>query len=114
MSSIMSRASSNGAGPGLPPPPFQHLLRMSDEVGLIEHANGSEPAVEHGYCVDDISRGLAIICREPSPSPELIELARIYLRFLAEAQAPDGRFINRMGYDRKWNGEPTTEDHWGR
>jgi hypothetical protein len=87
---------------------------MSDEVGLIEHANGAEPAVEHGYCVDDISRGLAIICREPAPSAELVELARIYLHFLAEAQAPDGRFINRMGYDRTWNGEPTTEDHWGR
>ena len=33
-------------------------------------------------------------------------LARRYLYFLTQAQAPDGRFRNRLGYDRRWQGDP--------
>jgi len=72
------------------------------------------PRHEHGYCVDDVARGLVVVCREPSPAPELITLARRYLYFLAQAQAPDGRFRNRFGYNRRWRDEPGTEDCWGR
>jgi hypothetical protein len=94
--------------------PFQHLLRLTDEVGLLEHARGIVPRLQHGYCVDDVARGLVVVCREPSPAPELIALARRYLGFLAQAQAPDGRLRNRLGYDRRWRDEPGTEDCWGR
>src|ERR1035438_711096 len=89
-----------------PAPPFRHLLRLTDHVGLLEHAEGIVPQHQHGYCVDDVARGLVVVCREPSPASELVTLARRYLYFLARAQAPDGRFRNRLGYDRRWNDEP--------
>jgi hypothetical protein len=41
-------------------------------------------------------------------------MARCYLHFLVQAQAPDGRFRNRLGYDRRWQGVPGAEDCWGR
>jgi hypothetical protein len=72
------------------------------------------PRVEHGYCVDDVARGLLIVCREPSPRDELITLARRYLYFLTQAQAPDGRYHNRLAYNRHWGDEPGTQDCWGR
>jgi hypothetical protein len=97
-----------------PAAPFRHLLRLTDDVGLLEHAKGIVPRYEHGYCVDDVARGLVIVCREPSPAQEIIALARLYTGFLAEAQAPDGRFRNRLSYHRQWHGEPGTEDCWGR
>jgi hypothetical protein len=97
-----------------PPAPFQHLERMSDDVGLLEHANGIVPRYEHGYCIDDVARGLIVVCREPSPTAELVSLAHRYLSFLVQAQAPDGRFRNRLGYDRRWHDQPGTEDCWGR
>ena len=97
-----------------PPAPFRHLGRLTDTVGLLEHAEGIAPRHEHGYCVDDVARGLVVVCREPSPSQELITLARRYLYFLAQAQAPDGKFRNRLGYDRRWRDYPGTEDCWGR
>ena len=97
-----------------PAPPFQHLLRLTDHVGLFEHADGVTPLREHGYCVDDVARGLVVVCREPSPRHELVTLARRYLYFLAQAQAPDGRFRNRLGYDRRWRDDPGTQDCWGR
>src|SRR5258708_30504679 len=94
--------------------PFRHLQRLTDHVGLLEHAEGIVPRHEHGYCVDDVARGLVVVCREPSPSQELVTLARRYLYFLAQAQAPDGKFRNRLGYDRRWRDYPGTEDCWGR
>jgi hypothetical protein len=97
-----------------PAPPFRHLLRLTDHVGLLEHAEGIVPQHQHGYCVDDVARGLVVVCREPSPAPELVTLARRYFYFLARAQAPDGRFRNRLSYDRRWTDEPGTEDCWGR
>ena len=94
--------------------PFRHLMRMTDQIGLLEHAEGIVPRHEHGYCVDDVARGLVVVCREPSPSPELITLGRRYLYFLNQAQAPDGKVRNRLGYDRRWHDQPGTEDCWGR
>jgi hypothetical protein len=95
-------------------PPFRHLLRLTDRVGLLEQAEGVVPRVEHGYCVDDVARGLLVLCREPSPRDELITLARRYLYFLTLAQAADGRYRNRLGYDRRWRDQPGTGDCWGR
>ena len=97
-----------------PPAPFRHLLRLSDQVGLLEHAEGTVPRLEHGYCTDDVARGLVVACREPEPRHELVTLARRYLYFLAQAQAPDGRFRNRLGHDRRWKDDPGTGDWWGR
>jgi hypothetical protein len=97
-----------------PTPPFRHLQRLSDTVGLLEHANGTVPRHEHGYCVDDVARGLIVVCREPLPSQELITLGHRYLYFLAQAQVADGRFRNRLGYDRRWKSLAGTEDCWGR
>jgi len=93
---------------------FRHLLRLTDEVGLLEHAEGIVPRYDHGYCVDDVARGLVAVCRDPAPSEELITLARRYLYFIAAAQTADGRFHNRLGYDRRWKDTPTAEDCWGR
>lgn len=97
-----------------PAAPFRHLQRLTDNVGLLEHADGVVPRHEHGYCVDDVARGLVVVCREPAPSQEIITLGRRYLYFLAQAQAPDGRFRNRLGYDRRWRDHPRAEDCWGR
>jgi hypothetical protein len=97
-----------------PAVPFRHLQRLTDSVGLLEHAEGIEPRHEHGYCVDDVARGLVVVSREPSPPQELITLERRYLYFLAQAQAPDGRFRNRLGYERRWRDDPGVEDCWGR
>jgi hypothetical protein len=97
-----------------PTAPFQHLQRLTDHIGLLEHAEGIVPKYEHGYCVDDVARGLVVVCREPSPSQELIIMGRRYLYFLAQAQAPDGRFRNRLGYDRRWQDQPGIQDCWGR
>lgn len=96
-----------------PVTPFGHLRRLTDNIGLLRYADGVVPLREHGYYVDDVARGLLVVCREPSPSQELIVLGRRYLYFLAQAQALGGKFRNHLGYDRQWQGQPGTEDGWG-
>ena len=97
-----------------PVPPFRHLLRITDHVGVVEHTDGIVPRRELGYRVEDAAYGLTIVSRESSPRDELFTLSRRYLYFLAQAQSPDGRFRNRLGYDRRWKDQPGTSDSWGR
>jgi len=97
-----------------PEPNFAHLLRLSDDVGILEQACGSVPLREHGYRVDDAARAVVVICREPSPSPALVELLCTVLAFLVHAIQPNGTLHNRLGYDRRWHDSPGTGDWWGR
>ena len=96
-----------------PDPPFRHLLRITDHIGLPECTEGVVPRHQHGYRADDAARALMIVCREPSPRDELVTLARRCLYFLAQAQVPDGRFHSLLGYDRRWKDTPCTGDCWG-
>ncbi|NIA25661.1 MAG: glycosyltransferase [Gammaproteobacteria bacterium] len=101
------------AGP-LPAPRFDHLRRMTDRLGLWEHARYTVPRTEHGYCTDDNARALIVISRRPSPSRDLVELAKIYLAFLQHAQLPDGGFHNRRNPDGSWADEVGSGDSQGR
>jgi len=98
----------------LPEPRFHHLLRMTDHVGLWEHARYTTPRPEHGYCTDDNARALIVMCREPGPSAELVGLSRLYFRFLADAALPEGGFHNRRGADESWADEIGSDDSQGR
>lgn len=96
-----------------PDAPFRHLQRLTDNIGLPQHADGVVPRYADGYRVEDVARGLLVACREPSPSHELIVLSRRYLYFLTQAQVLGGKFRNHLAYDRQWRGPPGTEDGWG-
>jgi hypothetical protein len=95
-----------------PPPPFTHLRRLTDDGGMYEHARGTTPRREHGYCLDDVARALVVVSREPEAA--LDDLRRQYLSFVLAAQADDGRFRNRRGADLGWQDQPSVEDCWGR
>jgi hypothetical protein len=96
-----------------PDVPFRHLRRLTDNIGPLQHAEGVVPLYADGYSVDDVARGLLLICREPSPSQELVVLGRRYLYFLTQAQVLGGKFRSHLGHDRQWHGQPGTEKGWG-
>ncbi|AGL19916.1 hypothetical protein [Actinoplanes sp. N902-109] len=97
-----------------PEPSWAHIARLSDDTGLLEHARNATVRREHGYCVDDVARGLLVASREPQPTALVTGLAERYLAFLTHAMAADGQVRNRMSYDRRWQDEPGTGDWWGR
>jgi hypothetical protein len=93
---------------------FRHLGRLSDDTGLFEHARRATVRREHGYCTDDVARGLVVACREPDPSAAVTALSELYLTFLTHAQDSSGAFRNRLAHDRQWTDEPGLGDWWGR
>lgn len=101
-----------GAGQALPELVFDHLRRLTDAIGLHEHALGDLPRPEHGYCVDDAARALVVTCRAGDPA--LDGLTRRYLDVVLAAVAPDGRCHNRLDTAGRWLDEPDLGDWWGR
>lgn len=92
---------------------YKHLERLSDEHGLFEHARGTEPRVELGYCTDDNARLLVLTSRDQQ-SPPSLRLGRLALGFVLDAQSADGRCRNRLDKTGSWTDTPTTDDCWGR
>jgi len=98
-------------------PVLDHLVAMTDDVGLIQHATHDVPNRSTGYCTDDIARALIVaIGAAQSERTEALAngLITIYLSYLHDAQMSDGWFHNFMGYDRTWQDVRGTPDSLGR
>jgi hypothetical protein len=102
------------AGTAVPAASFAHLARLTDDTGLFEHARHATARRQHGYCTDDVARGLVVTSREPDPPAEVLRLAECYLAFLTHAQDGSGAFHNRLAHNRRWTDEPGLGDWWGR
>jgi glycosyltransferase involved in cell wall biosynthesis len=100
----------------LPELRLDHLLRLTDDTGVIQHATFSVPARESGYCVDDNGRALmvALAADRLSDSRDTKRLVSTYLGFLHAAQTDEGRFRNFMSYGRSFSDEPVSDDCTGR
>jgi hypothetical protein len=97
--------------------PLDHLITLSDDVGVIQHATENVPNRATGYCTDDVARALIVAVARLRVAPldtQAQRLTSTYLAFLLEAQRDDGRFRNFMSYDRRWLDEVGTEDSNGR
>jgi glycosyltransferase involved in cell wall biosynthesis len=104
----------------LPPLRLDHLVRMTDDTGLFQHAIFNVPNYHEGYCVDDNARAF-ILCNlldEIGDNPTgkiLSKLTPIYLSFLAAAFNYDnGRFRNFMSHGRQWLETVGSEDSHAR
>ncbi|GAA4465900.1 glycosyltransferase family 4 protein [Nibrella saemangeumensis] len=102
----------------LPAVRTDHLFRLSDDTGIIQHARFHLPCNEEGYCTDDNARALVLtLMLEASglADRKLSALTDTYAAFLNYAYSPEyRRFRNFMGYDRRWLEEVGSEDSTGR
>jgi glycosyltransferase involved in cell wall biosynthesis len=97
-----------------------HMLRLTDDTGILQHAIFSVPNTREGYTTDDNARALSVsILLDESPEHanrrEYPNLSHRYLSFLWLAFNSDtGRFRNVLGYDRKWLEDAGSDDSHGR
>ncbi|MFC1589342.1 glycosyltransferase, partial [Pseudomonadota bacterium] len=102
----------------LPELKLDHMRRMTDGVGMLQHCKFTVPDRDHGYCVDDNARALIVAVSTQnlqSRSVSLNELASVYLSFLDHAFNSDtGLFRNFMSYERTWLEQAGSEDSHGR
>jgi len=94
---------------------LNHLDRMTDSTGLLQHAIYGVPRRESGYTTDDNARALGLCARLWCRCPDDRMLSRIteYLSFLEYARSTGGRFRNVLGYQRHWLDEEGTDDCQG-
>lgn len=102
--------------PTLPELRLDHLCRLTDDTGVIQHARYTVPRRSSGYCVDDNARALvvALHAHELIPSQVTDRLITNYLSYLEHAQSEDGAFHNFMRYSRVFEPPPPSEDCVGR
>ena len=97
-----------------------HLLTMTDDTGILQHAIFSVPNTREGYTTDDNARALIVSILldeipERADGLEYSDLSHRYLAFLWLAfNSNTGRFRNFLGYDRKWLETVGSEDSHGR
>ncbi len=100
----------------LPELRLDHLLRLTDDTGIIQHATFSVPSRVTGYCVDDNARALLVVllANRHQPSPLAERLVARYVSFLHHCQREDGRFYNFVDYSRVVESRIGSQDCIGR
>ena len=107
---------------------LRHVLLLTDDTAILQHATHATPDLHHGYCTDDAARALiagVIFCDlqpgkrtsggDSAVPGELIVAMQRYLAFLSYAfNRSTGRFRNFMAYDRSWAERVGSEDSHAR
>ena len=102
----------------LPSLTLDHLWRLSDSTGLMQHAVYDVPACSEGYCTDDNARALGLMVAVEELGLDTRRTHRAmaaYASFLGHAFVPEsGRFRNFLAFDRHWLDDSGTDDCLGR
>lgn len=106
----------------LPSLKLNHLLSLTDDTGILQHAKYAIANRDHGYCTDDNARALIFALQAKQifqatdiESAHLNTLGNRYLSFLLHAfNEENGRFRNFMGFARDWKELEGSEDSHGR
>jgi len=97
-----------------------HIFRLTDDTGILQHAIFSVPNSSEGYTTDDNARALIVSTRLDNDATHAgatraSNLSQRYLSFLWLAfNSNTGRFRNFLGYDRRWLEEVGSDDSHGR
>src|SRR5688572_110708 len=94
---------------------MDHLDRMTDSTGLIQHAIHSIPRRESGYTTDDNARALRLCVRlwGQRSGKRMLDRVTGYLSFLEHARCPVRGFHNFLSYQRDWLDAAGTGDCQG-
>ena len=110
----------------LPALKLNHLKRMTDDTGMLQHSIFTVPNYREGYTTDDNARALVFTVSRAqrmrrnehvgAAAPKSsIDLSSRYLSFLEYAfDSATGRFRNFLTFDRRWNETQGSEDSHGR
>ncbi len=100
----------------VPEPSLDHLIKLTDDTGLYQHAKFTIPNRDYGYCTDDNARAVIAMCKYSGqyPGSEAMRLFDIYLSFVLHSQSKDGSIRNFMNFDRTWVKNEPINDAFGR
>jgi len=103
----------------LPEIKLDHFIRMTDSIGIFQHALHNVPNFAEGYCTDDNARALILtVLLENLGTINSLRLNDLVSRFLGFVRyawdAKSARFKNFLTFQRTWADETFSEDNHGR
>jgi glycosyltransferase involved in cell wall biosynthesis len=100
----------------LPSYTLEHIRRLTDDTGIVQHAKYGIPNLKEGYCVDDNSRALLMttMAYRQTKDRETLSLMPVYLSFIHYMQLPNGNFRNFLSFSRHYLDEKGSDDSFGR
>jgi len=100
----------------LPPFSLNHIERLTDDTGIIQHAKFGIPNLKEGYCLDDNSRALLMVLMAYKQMKDIraLELSPLYLSYIHYMQNTNGTFRNFLSFSRNYLDEVGSEDSFGR
>lgn len=100
----------------LPKVDVSHLARMTDDFGIIQFANQSEPDKKSGYMLDDNARALLVCAMHYNKFKEfkMLKMIKLFLDYIKFVQDKDGKLYNFVDENRKLDRSSWSEDAQGR
>ena len=96
-----------------PPVSLQHLYRMTDDIGILQFCQLSEPDPLSGHTLDDNARALIALCKHAGNRGGIAQdrvLAFHYLDYIERCQQPDGTFLNYVDVDGNFTAQNNDEN----
>ncbi len=100
----------------LPQINIKHLMRLTDDFGIIQFANQSNPDAKSGYTLDDNARALLACAMHYEKFKEYKQLKMIktYLDYINFVKSSDGKLYNFVNKGRNLDTTKWSEDAHGR
>ncbi len=100
----------------LPEIDTSHLIRLTDNFGVIQFAVQTEPDENSGYTLDDNARAILVCTKHYEKFREFkqLDLIRTYLNYIKYVQKKDGRLYNFVNRDKSINNDQWSPDAHGR
>ncbi|MFC6100993.1 glycosyltransferase family 4 protein [Olivibacter domesticus] len=100
----------------LPAFSLEHIKRLTNHVGIIQHATYALPNYKEGYCLDDNARALLIslMAYKEYKDPMALSLMPTYLGYIHYMQRTDGKFQNFLSFNNGFLDKIGSEDSFGR
>jgi len=99
----------------LPRLKLNHLIKLTDNFGIIQFAKHTTPDQVSGYSLDDVSRALIVasLYFERTKNEKYLHIINTYLNFIKYVHE-EGKFYNFVNYKKEINKDSWSEDAHGR
>lgn len=97
----------------IPPIKLTHIIKLTDDFGIIQFAKLTDPDISSGYTIDDNARALivAALHYKKFGTALSLKLVSIYLNFIYQAAKPDGYFNNYVNASRADDKQRNIKEH---
>ncbi len=90
-----------------------HLIKLTDNFGIIQFAVQSTPDLDSGYTLDDNARAILVCVKHYEKFREFkqLNLIRTYLDYIKYIQKEDGRLFNLVDKNKNIHGDWSEDAH---